>query len=43
VLADAMTSLLAITALGAGMLFGWGFLDPVMGMVGAALIASSPW
>ncbi|MCF8005533.1 MAG: CDF family Co(II)/Ni(II) efflux transporter DmeF [Chromatiaceae bacterium] len=43
VLADAMTSLLAITALGAGMLFGWGFLDPVMGMVGAALIGSWSW
>ncbi|MBK5932171.1 CDF family Co(II)/Ni(II) efflux transporter DmeF [Halochromatium salexigens] len=43
VLADAMTSLLAIAALGAGMLFGWGFLDPVMGMVGAALIGSWSW
>ena len=43
VLADAMTSLLAIAALGAGMLLGWGFLDPVMGMVGAALIGSWSW
>jgi cation diffusion facilitator family transporter len=43
VLADAMTSLLAITALGAGMMFGWAFLDPVMGMVGAALIGSWSW
>ena len=43
VLADAMTSLLAIAALGAGMLFGWRFLDPVMGMVGAALIGSWSW
>ncbi|MFP4077378.1 MAG: CDF family Co(II)/Ni(II) efflux transporter DmeF [Halochromatium sp.] len=43
VLADAMTSLLAIAALGAGMLFGWRFLDPVMGLVGAALIGSWSW
>ncbi len=43
VLADAMTSLLAIAALGAGMLFGWRFLDPLMGMVGAALIGSWSW
>ncbi|MEA3638885.1 MAG: CDF family Co(II)/Ni(II) efflux transporter DmeF [Lamprobacter sp.] len=43
VLADAMTSLLAIVALGAGMLLGWRFLDPVMGLVGAALIGSWAW
>ncbi len=40
VLADAMTSVLAIVALGAGLLYGWSFLDPVMGLVGALVIAS---
>lgn len=39
VLADAVTSILAIAALGLGMLFGWSFLDPVMGIVGALLIS----
>lgn len=38
VLADALTSVLAIVALGGGMLFGWSFLDPVMGIVGAFLV-----
>ena len=38
VLADALTSILAITALGLGLLFNWFFLDPVMGIVGAVLI-----
>jgi cation diffusion facilitator family transporter len=38
VLADAVTSLLAIGALAAGMLAGISWLDPVMGVVGAALI-----
>ncbi len=39
VIADAATSVLAIAALGGGLLFGWFWLDPVMGIVGAALIA----
>jgi len=39
VLADALTSLLAIMALACGMLFGWVRMDPVMGIVGAAVIA----
>ena len=39
VLADAMTSLLAILALMAGKYIGWNWLDPVMGIVGAAVIA----
>lgn len=43
VLADALTSVLAITALSAGMIFGWAFLDPLMGIVGAALIGSWAW
>lgn len=38
VLADALTSVLAIVALGGGMLFGWSFLDPAMGIVGAILV-----
>lgn len=38
VLADALTSVLAIAALVAGRLWGWVWLDPLMGLVGAALI-----
>ena len=36
--ADAFTSVLAIVALGAGLFFGWSWLDPAMGLVGAAVI-----
>lgn len=39
VIADAVTSLLAIVALTGGKFFGWGWLDPAMGIVGAAVIA----
>jgi cation diffusion facilitator family transporter len=39
VLADAFTSVLAIVALAAGMLAGWAWMDPVMGLVGAGVIA----
>lgn len=39
VLADALTSVLAIVALVAGMLAGWNWLDPAMGIVGAGVIA----
>jgi cation diffusion facilitator family transporter len=38
VLADALTSLLAIAALLAGKFLGAGWLDPVMGIVGACLV-----
>jgi cation diffusion facilitator family transporter len=38
VLADALTSILAIVALLSGWLYGWTWLDPVMGIVGAAVI-----
>jgi len=38
VLADALTSLLAIVALISGKYFGWNWLDPVMGIVGAVII-----
>jgi cation diffusion facilitator family transporter len=40
VLADAATSVLAIVALGAGLYFGLGILDPISGLVGALVIAS---
>lgn len=40
VLADALTSVLAIVALLSGRFFGWAWLDPVMGVVGALVIAS---
>lgn len=43
VLADALTSVLAIVALGGGMLYGWRFLDPLMGLVGAAVISRWAW
>lgn len=39
VLTDAATSLLAIVALLGGWLYGWAFLDPLMGIAGALLIA----
>jgi cation diffusion facilitator family transporter len=38
VLADALTSLLAIVALFSGKYFGWIWMDAAMGLVGAALI-----
>ena len=38
VLADALTSLLAIVALVSGKYFGWNWMDPVMGIVGAIII-----
>ncbi len=39
VLADAATSVLAIVALFGGMLWGAAWLDPIMGLVGAALVS----
>lgn len=39
VLADAATSVLAIIALTGGWMLGWSWLDPVMGIVGAVLVA----
>lgn len=39
VIADAATSVLAIAALVGGWLYGWAWLDPVMGIVGAVLVA----
>jgi cation diffusion facilitator family transporter len=40
VLADAATSVLAILALASGLFFGLQLLDPLVGLVGAAVIAS---
>jgi cation diffusion facilitator family transporter len=40
VLADAATSVLAIAALAAGLLFGVNYLDPLVGVIGSAVIAS---
>ncbi|MGB3428164.1 MAG: CDF family Co(II)/Ni(II) efflux transporter DmeF [Burkholderiaceae bacterium] len=39
VIADATTSVLAIVALAGGWIYGWSWLDPVMGIVGAILVA----
>jgi cation diffusion facilitator family transporter len=43
VLADALTSVFAIVALAGGKLFGWDWLDPAMGIVGAAVITHWAW
>jgi cation diffusion facilitator family transporter len=43
VLADALTSVLAIIALLFGSLFGWWVLDPLMGIVGALVITRWAW
>lgn len=40
VLADAFTSVLAITALTSGIFFGWSWLDPVVGIVGSGVVFS---
>lgn len=39
VIADAATSVLAIVALAGGWLYGWAWLDPLMGIIGAVLVA----
>lgn len=43
VLADALTSVLAIVALLAGRSYGWVWLDPVIGIVGALVILRWSW
>lgn len=43
VLADALTSVLAIAALLGGRYLGWVWLDPVMGIIGATVIAIWAW
>jgi cation diffusion facilitator family transporter len=39
VLADAFTSVTAIVALSAGALWGWNWMDPVMGLVGSVIVS----
>lgn len=43
VLADALTSVLAIVALVLGGLYGWNWMDPAMGIVGGIVIARWSW
>jgi cation diffusion facilitator family transporter len=43
VTADAAVSLLALVGLSAGRLLGWVWMDPVMGIVGALVIANWSW
>jgi cation diffusion facilitator family transporter len=43
VLADALTSVMAIVALLAGRSYGWTWLDPVIGLVGALVILRWSW
>jgi cation diffusion facilitator family transporter len=43
VLADALTSVLAIAALVAGRTLGWTWMDPLMGVVGGLVIARWSW
>jgi cation diffusion facilitator family transporter len=43
VAADAATSVLAVSALVGGKYFAWNWLDPVMGLVGAALVGAWAW
>jgi Co/Zn/Cd efflux system component len=43
VIADALTSVLAIIALTAGKFFGWLWLDAVVGIVGALVILKWSW
>ena len=42
-MADAAVSILALTGLGAGRLFGWVWVDPVMGIIGMLVIANWSW
>ena len=43
VLADALTSVLAIVALTAGLIWGLNWMDPLMGIVGALIITKWSW
>lgn len=43
VLADALTSVMAIAALLAGRYLGWWWLDPLTGLIGAVVIARWSW
>jgi cation diffusion facilitator family transporter len=43
VLADGLTSVLALVALSTGKVLGWTWMDPVMGLVGSFVIARWSW
>jgi cation diffusion facilitator family transporter len=43
VIADAVTSVLAITALSLGKVFGWSWLDPACGIAGSVVIGQWSW
>ena len=43
VLADALTSVLALVALGCGLWLGWRWADPVVALLGATLIGQWSW
>lgn len=43
VMADALTSVLAIAALLLGRVYGWNWADPIMGVVGALVITRWSW
>jgi cation diffusion facilitator family transporter len=43
VIADAVTSIMAISALVAGKYLGWVWMDPVMGIVGSGVVAQWSW
>ena len=43
VLADALTSVLAILGLSAGLFYGWGWMDPMMGIIGMCVIGAWSW
>ena len=43
VLSDALTSVLAIAGLVAGSLYGWAWMDPAVGILGALVIARWSW
>jgi cation diffusion facilitator family transporter len=43
VLADLLTSILAIVALVVGRLYGWNWADPLMGVIGGLVIAHWSW
>jgi cation diffusion facilitator family transporter len=43
VIADAATSVMAISALAAGKYLGWVWMDPVMGIIGSGVVAQWSW